>query len=265
MGLWVGSWETDVTMVDKNLPAALERWATVALEEKWVHEWKPGAIFPRELVSFLAACDVAGVINIVESGRQDGYSTELIGYYARSRGGLAHSVDLEADHARATRCRDRLAGQPNLVLLKGNSVAFFGPILTGDRATPTAVLVDGPKGHLAISMVLGASGFPGVRLGAIHNLNPGSAERETFVRFSPGPHFHEEISGLIGDQWNALALEEKAVCGGRQEGRSVEQSSLGIMRLEGLNRARLVMTMHPRFGTWQPVRLFLKWRLANRL
>ena len=247
------------------LVEAVERWAGVAVDQKWVSEWKPGAIFPREMVFFLAACEAAGVVNIVESGRQDGYSTELIGYYARSRGGLAHSVDLEADRERAERCRQRLAGQPNLVLLKGNSVAFFGPILTGDRAAPTALLVDGPKGHLAISMLLGASGFRWVRLGAIHNLNPGSAERGIFVRLSPGPHFYEEISGRVGDQWDALGLEEKAVCGGRQEGRSVERSSLGIMRFDGLNRARLVMTMHPRFRTWQPLRLFLKWRLANRL
>jgi hypothetical protein len=254
-----------VAVVNKGLSDAMERWAGVALDEKWVGEWMPGAIFPREMVFFLASCETAGVVNIVESGRQDGYSTELIGYYARSRGGLAHSVDLEADGARAARCRERLAGNQNLILLKGNSVAFFGPILTGERAAPTSLLVDGPKGYLAISMLLGAAGFRWVRLGAIHNLNPGSAERETFVRLSPGPHFHEELYGRIGDNWEALGAEEKAVCGGRQEGRSVEQSSLGVMGFEGLNRRRLVMMMHPRFGTWQPVRFFVKWRLANRL
>jgi hypothetical protein len=248
-----------------DLRPGLERWSAVALDEKWVSEWKPGAIFPREMVFFLAACEAVGVVNIVESGRQDGYSTELIGYYARSRGGLAHSIDLEADQARADRCRQRLGGHPNLVLLKGNAVAFLGPILTGERSAPTAVLVDGPKGYLAISMVLGVSGFSWVRLGALHNLNAGSAERETFVWLAPGPHFYEEVGGPVGDHWDALGLEEKAVCGGQQEGRSVEQSSLGIMRFDGLNRWRLVMTMSPRFGTWQPVRFLLKWRLANRL
>lgn len=248
-----------------KLAQTVERWAEIALKDGWVSEWMPGAIFPREVVFFLASCEAAGVVNIVESGRQDGYSTELIGYYARSRGGLAHSVDLEADHARAARCRERLGGYPNLVLLKGNSVAFFGPILTGERTAPTALLIDGPKGYLAISMLLGSAGFRWVRLGAIHNLNPGSADRETFVRLSPGPHFYEDVHGRIGDNWEALEAEEKAVCGGCQEGRSVDQSSLGIMRFEGLNRGRLVMRMHPRFGTWQPGRFFVKWRLANRL
>jgi hypothetical protein len=114
-------------------------------------------------------------------------------------------------------------------------------------------------------MLLGASGFRWVRLGAIHNLNPGSAEREAFVRLSPGPHFYEDVGDRIGEHWEALAAEEKAVCAGRQEGRSVEQSSLGIMRFDGLSRARLVLGMSPRFGTWQPLRFFLKWRLANRL
>lgn len=249
----------------QEMTAALDRWAAIALDQKWVSEWRPGAIFPREMVFFLAACDATGVVNVVESGRQDGYSTELIGYYARSHGGLAHSIDFEADRARAERCRARLAGHPNLILLKGNSVAFFGPILTGERTTPTAVLVDGPKGYFGISMLLGASGFPQVLLGAIHNLNPGSMERVTFVRLCPGPHFYEEIPGWIGESWAALMAEEKAVCGDRQEGRSVEQSSLGIMRFGGLSRTRLVMTVSPRFGTWQPVRFFLKWRLANRL
>lgn len=254
-----------MTVTEDRLPSAMERWAAVALNEKWVAEWKPGAIFPREMVFFLASCETAGVVNIVESGRQDGYSTELVGYYARSRGGLAHSIDFEADRAQAERCRERLAGHSNLVLLKGNSFAFVGPILTGDRSAPTAILVDGPKGHLAISMVIGASGFPWVRLGAVHNLDSGSIERETFVGSSPGPHFYEEIGGEVGDHWDALGLEERAVCGSRQEGRLVEQSSLGVMRFDGLSRARLVMRMSPRFGTWQPVRFFLKWRLANRL
>jgi hypothetical protein len=251
-------------MADKVRPG-LERWSAVSLDEKWVHEWKPGAIFPREMVFFLAACEAAGIVNIVESGRQDGYSTELISYYAQTRGGLAHSIDLEADHVRAGRCRRRLAGQSNLIMLKGNSVAFLGPILTGERAAPTAMLVDGPKGYLGISMLLGAAGFPWVRLGALHNLSPGSAERQTFMRLAPGPHFYEAVDGRIGEHWEALGAEEKAVCAGRQEGRSVEQSSLGIIQFCGRNRRRLVMTMSPRFGTWQPLRLFLKWRLANRL
>lgn len=45
----------------------------------------------------------------------------------------------------------------------------------------------------------------------------------------------------------------------------MEQSSLGLMRFDGLGRTRLLMPMSPRYGTWQPLRFFLKWRLANRL
>lgn len=257
--------EVSEGLMSDELAEALERWSAVALEQKWVPEWKPGAIFPREMVFFLAACEVAGVVNIVESGRQDAYSTELIGLYAQMCGGLAHSIDFEPDRARAEECRRRLAGQPNLVLLKGHSIAFFGPILMGDRGKPTAVLVDGPKGYLAISMLLGASGFDWVRLGAVHNLNPGTAEREAFVRLSPGPHFYEEVRHRIGGNWSALEAEEKATYGGRQEGRSVDQSTLGIFRFATLTRTRLVMMMSPRFGMWQPLRFFLKWRLANRL
>jgi hypothetical protein len=47
---------------------------------------------------------------------------------------------------------------------------------------------------------------------------------------------------------------------------SVHDGSFGnAQRFDGLSRTRLVLAMNPRFGRWQPLRFFLKWRLANRL
>jgi hypothetical protein len=249
----------------RELGEALEKWARLAVEDGWAREWLPGAIFAREMAFFLAVCETSGVVNIVESGRQDGYSTARIGAYAELSGGRAYSIDVEADPGRAERCHRRLAGYRRLALLRGDSTGFFGPILAGDRTTPTAVLIDGPKGYLAISMLLAAGGFWNVRVGALHNLDPGSGERAYFGRLSPGPHFHEDVPGGHGGYWQKLTEEETSLCAGRQEGRPVEQSTLGVIRYPGTGRRHLVSTVSARFGAWPPIRFFLKWRLANRL
>lgn len=249
-------------MTTRDLPTALERWAQVALEEAWVSRWAPGAIFPREMAFFLARCEVAGVVNVAESGRLDGYSTAILARYARWSGGLAHSIDFDTDADRALRARERLAGDPHLVLMKGNAIGYLGPVLLADRSSPMALLIDGPKGNIALAMLLGSAPFRWVRVGALHNLDRGSDVRARFERIAPAPRFHEEVAG--GDRWRELGDEEVRALRDRQYGRSVDSSSLGVLDLGRIDRRRAVLTLSPAFATWQPLRFFVKWRLSNR-
>ena len=157
---------------------SLEAWAGHALRESWVDKWVEGAIFPREMVFFLSVCELNGVVNIIESGRQDGYSTRILGFYARKHGGLASSIDMESDRKRAFRCRLELCGNPYLSLLRVECRSLLGPLLFSDTAVPTAVLIDGPKGYLAMGLLLAASAFPWVKVGAMHNLGLESKETD---------------------------------------------------------------------------------------
>jgi hypothetical protein len=251
--------------LDMNeLRAVMERWAAVALTDGWTEQWVEGAIFPREMVFFMAKCESAGVVNVVESGRQDGYSTEVLGQYAAHMGGLVFSVDLDSERARADACRERLKGDPRLVLMRGNAMTLVGPLLRADPGVPTALLVDGPKGWLAMALLLAGSGFGWVRLLSMHNLEvtqPESlAQRRFFERLAAGPHFHEEVSAQ-GPNWQALTRAEEEW--GRKKGavRSLDRSSLGVAVLPQGQARRRHWTLAPRFGRYQPAALHLAWRL----
>ena len=242
----------------------LEKWSQIALRQRWVENWTEGAIFPREMVFFLAVCDANQVKNIVESGRQNGYSTEMIGYYAKENGGLAYSIDLESDRVVAEKCRERLLGNPKLVLLKGNALQLVGPLLMSDRVQRTAVLMDGPKGYTAISLLLAASGFSAVKVVALHNLHAELAEtqeeRNYFSRLSKGAHFYEDLGKSHGSQWNALEKEEVSVC--TRVG-ALQASSLGVLETDALQRKLALFKMSRRFGRNQPLTFYLKWRIAG--
>lgn len=246
---------------------SLEAWAGEALREGWVEKWVEGAIFPREMAFFLAVCESNGVVNIIESGRQDGYSAEIIGFYVQKQGGLASSIDLESDRERAFRCRERLAGNPNLSLLRGECRTLLGPLLFADNVTPTAVLIDGPKGYLAMGLLLAVSAFPWVKVAAMHNLGLESEksikERQTFGKLWPGPHFYEDIPGEIGHNWKALEKAEQDFCTTRRAARLLDSSALGLMQISGFRFSNLVTGTNSGFGLHHPLRFYCQMRLTR--
>jgi predicted O-methyltransferase YrrM len=244
----------------------MDKWSKIFLEQDWVLKWPIGAILPCEMAFFLAVCEANDVQIIIESGRQDGYSTEIIGYYAEEKSGRAYSIDIEFDKERADRCRRRLGGNPYLLMLTGRSDDWIGPLLSADRKTLTALLIDGPKGYQAISMLLAAAGFKNVCVLAVHNLhfNMNVEERNTFVQLTPGPHFYEEISGDIGSNWNTLREAEIAHRKTLEPDRAFDESSLGITQLVGANRRNLVMTTKPtKFRLRPPIQFYIKWKLPG--
>ena len=247
---------------------SIEKWAKIALEQKWVDKWIEEAIFPREIVFFLAACEANGVINIIESGRQDGYSTEIIAFYVQQQNGRAYSIDFELDRERADRCRRRLSGNPNLAMLKGDGVTLIGSLLVADRETPTAVLIDGPKDYLAMSVLFATAAFPNVRVVAQHNLEIDKAEllevRQKFVELVPKPHFYEDIDGIMGENWARLAKAEKNRCTQIKALRSLDFSSLGLIQVTEAHRKTLLMTTDQKFGTKQPLKFYERWQMLSQ-
>lgn len=246
-----------------TLHALVEKWARAALDRNWASGWDHGAIYPREMVFFLAICEANGVSHIVESGRWNGYSTEFIGEYARERKGRADSVDVEAEKDRSDRCRQRLAGNPYLSLIRGDGRHLLGPLLLSSPTVPAAVLIDGPKDWTAVSLLLACARFEGVRVLAMHNLTPGGPVRERFRRLAPGPHFYEDLGADFGPHWRELERAEREVATTRGAARSLDVSSLGILQISGVSRRRLLWTVSPKFGWGQPLRFYLGWRLLS--
>jgi hypothetical protein len=240
---------------------SVERWARIALDGDWVADWVEGAIFPTELVFFLASCEAIGVRYIVESGRQDGYSTRILGEFARRTGVLATSIDYEEDAERGRRCRARLAGYP-LDLRVGSAFELLGPIVREAPAEPIALLIDGPKGFSAVSVTAAAAAEPRVALISLHNLDPGKGHRHALEAVADEPLFYEEALGEVGDNWSAIRQAERAHCAKIGTQRSLEHSTLGVIRVGRTQRRKLKRLSGASFKFYQPPLVRLGWHLG---
>lgn len=241
------------------LHAAAEVAAALVLEA-YVDRWVEGAIFPCEMAFFLARCMTEDVSVVVESGRQDGYSTEILGDWARRNGRRLVSIDLEQDSARAAACRQRLAHLP-IELVKGSAYEEFGRWSDRLRGARVGFLVDGPKGWPAISMMAAGLG-DNVRLMAIHNLTVGSGERAFFERFGGAEVFYEAALAEPGPRWRELREREVDVAIRAGAARSLEVSSLGVLMLDPERRRRVHGALRAEFGLHQPRVVRALWSLG---
>ncbi len=240
---------------------SMERWARIALDDDWVGSWLEGAIFPTELVFFLASCEANGIRYIIESGRQDGYSTRILGEYARRTGVLVTSIDYEVDAERGRRCRERLAAYP-IDLRIGSAFELLGPIIRTARAAPIALLIDGPKGFSAVSVTAVAAAARNVALISLHNLDPGTGYRTVLEEVAGAPIFHEEAHTEIGDSWSALRRAETVHCARLGTQRSLEHSTLGVIRVGDEQRRKLKRLSGASFKFYQPPLVRLGWHLG---
>jgi hypothetical protein len=122
-------------------------------------------ILPSEMLAFIAVCLSRGVQTIVESGRKQGVSTEILSNLDWHVTSIDNNPVPEADAL--------LAGRDNLTLLKGDGYNF----VSSHKPTATAgLLLDGPKGPPAYNLVQSVRDRYAVV--AIHDAHPGSQLRE---------------------------------------------------------------------------------------
>ncbi len=247
---------------ETNVPRLLEKWAKIALAEGWVERWIEGAIFPSEMVFFLARCEECRITCFVESGRQDGYSTWILGQYARLERGRAYSIDHEADAERAERCREWLKDYPEVNLLTGDATLLLDKVVRKERESPLAILVDGPKGFWAMSLMFACARYKWVKLLSLHNLAHGDATRKYFKSLADEPVFYEEFMSMAPASWQQLKRAEVEFCSMHGGGRSLEHSSLGVMHVTDRVRSRLLSAFHSKFMLYQPRLIHLGWKLG---
>jgi hypothetical protein len=196
--------------------------------------WFRGAIFPSEMVAFLAACDRAGIDAIVESGRQDGYSTAVLGDYAAVRGVPAVSIDLPSTPERGQRTRARLAGAP-VELVDGNALLLLGEVVPAG-ARRVALLVDGPKDEVANRLLLAASarlpvaliGFHGHTIEEEERLEHARERREWFPQLEMGDLRRGAASAEVRA---LLTWEEELVRGLDLAPRRLDRSNLALIEV----------------------------------
>jgi hypothetical protein len=242
----------------------LDKWAVIASHEDWVGRWNQSAMFPSELVFFLAFCEQAGIKRVFESGRYEGYSTERLAAYAEREGADVYSVDLESSPEVAQRGRERLSKYPSVHLTKGDTYHVLGDIVQSHAGVPAALVVDGPKLFGAISVLFAAAAFPWIRVIAMHNLDP-KEHPETasfFTRVAGRPRYYEDYATSPDGAFACLRATELEQLSPRVQ-RPLDHSSLAVMKLDDAVRDTLLWTMDRRFGPHQPLVLYWRWRLLH--
>jgi len=217
----------------------------------------PGAIFPSEMAFFLYSCDMTGVAAIIESGRQDGYSTAVLASHGDVRGIPVISIDIELEPQRAQVARERLARFKTLDVRRGNSYRLVPRVLR-NLPGPVALLIDGPKEHEAIYLSAAAAAFGSVGLVAHHNTEPGTRWHPHFIaRFGEAGFFEQSDLARDPDAPGFRQWEREFT---RDTNRDLAQTSLAIARLspEGpkLRHLRGPNAWH----TLNATSLYLSWR-----
>lgn len=246
----------------KQLSELLDKWSEVALASGWVEDWVEGAIFPCEMVFFLAHCEQSDIKCIIESGRQDGYSTKILGEYASRKGARIYSIDYEEDYERAQKCLKRLTLYPEVNLLKGDANILLGKLVSVNNIGNLAILMDGPKGFWAMSLIFANSGYRWVKLLALHNLVENETAKNFFQSYSDEAVFYEDFSINSNGPWIKLRNTEIGFCAQREAKRSLYKSSLGVMRIPDRGHFRLVSAYHKKFRLFQPLLVHCGWRLG---
>jgi hypothetical protein len=237
-----------------DIDDAVEAAASLMLDYGLVERWVEGAIYPCELAFFIGTCLTRQVRVVVESGRQDGYSTEILGRFAQRHDVDVVSVDMEIEPHRARECRGRLQGLP-VELLVGDAYDLVGRKID-TLADTTALLVDGPKGWAALSMIAAAL-RPHVAVFALHNLI--GAQLDWVV--SIGGRRYEDCGIAGGPAWRELCRSEARHVKSAVN-RSNTPSTLGVVAVDEPQRLRIARSYRPEFGFHQPEIVRLLWRLG---
>lgn len=188
-----------------------------------------GSIFPSEMAFFLWSCEQAGIRSIIESGRQDGYSTAVLGRWADDSDMAVVSVDVEIEPERAKATRDRLSRFKQIDVLKGNSYQLM-PQLLSKLEAPIALLIDGPKEHSAIYLSAAACTSGKVRMVAHHNTKPSMPWYAHFVNRFGQPKFLESTPIVRCDTFENFRSWEMKIA--NSEHRDLGHSSLAISTLD---------------------------------
>lgn len=126
------------------------------------HPYVPKGVFYGELFLFLEACWLAEVSMLIESGVKFGFSTRVL--RAAFRGPMM-SID-----------RERSITPAGVDFKQGDAVLMIPQILARTPTQRYGILIDGPKGEVAIALKDTCLRYESVRVVAIHDAPRGRGE-----------------------------------------------------------------------------------------
>lgn len=164
---------------------------------------QPSGIMPSEMLAFCALCRDQGVEVVIESGRKHGYSTEVL---AR----CLWACEINSIEQSPIAASDARLDFDNLYLVTGSGLSLV-PQVTPHRR-PSAVLLDGPKGHAAIALLNQVADR--IAFGAVHDLCAGNEARLACagrdVWYTDDPEFVAEFGHLDEFWWRNGGYSSRA-------------------------------------------------------
>lgn len=226
-------------------------------------DWRPGAMYPSEIMWLYDQIVAHGLEVLIECGRQDGVSTRALGNLLRSHNVELISIDFDEDQQRLAKVRQSLAGL-NVRCVSGDIHSQVPALLRANAGKRIGVLQDGPKGWEGLSTLLACAFNQDVALLAQHNLHVGHRSRTFFNLIVCNPPFLEY------DPYAAEPQRERAAEIGdaryRESNRDVGHSSLGICSLNGALRPAVlenVTALDHSMGPWSSIRTRMSWEAGD--
>jgi hypothetical protein len=139
-------------------PAELEAIAT--------EPYEPRGILHSEMALIIHTCRRLGIRRVIESGRARGQSTYMLAKYLPDTEIWSFELRETPDEDAA---RIRLAGFTNISLLWGDGSEMV-PFAAHGCGTPTAIVLDGPKGAAAVDVLVKSFDNPNILVGFIHDM-----------------------------------------------------------------------------------------------
>jgi hypothetical protein len=143
------------------------RTVTLDLDQIAAEPYEARGILNSEMALILTTILDHGIGRVIESGRARGQSTYMLAKYLPDVD--IHSIELRDGHPDETFAKHRLRGFKNVTLHYGNGAELV-PLIAAGSNPRTAILLDGPKGAAAVSILERCFKLPHVVLGFIHDM-----------------------------------------------------------------------------------------------
>ena len=234
----------------------------VAVEHcsRFIDGWLPGAMFPSEVAWLLSAVVHSRAEVLIECGRQDGVSTEMLATFLKDTGTKLISIDFASDPVCAQRARERVTGL-DVELVSGDLHLEVPRLLQTHRGKHIAILQDAAKGWEGLATLLAsATSSDDVVMIAQHNLHLGHVTRSLFQHLAMHPCYieHTDDAGSL----SGLLIEERKTVRERSPNRPIDHTSLGVMTVGDAQRAFIrdsFITLRRVYRTWNPAKVVTAW------
>lgn len=165
--------------------------------------YAPRGILNSEMAVVLHTAKRLGIEVFIESGRAQGQSTYILAKYLPDV--VVHSIEMRLTPDEQI-ARLRLNGFANVNLHIGDGAQLIPQLVSDHADKRIAILLDGPKGEKAVSIMEQCFRNPAVKVGFIHDMRKldhggPSPHRACAIARLPNAKFTDDPALVAGSSW----------------------------------------------------------------